>query len=275
MNIVDEPQQIGPGEGLSAMLTRPRETDRSRPVFVLLNAGLLHRVGPFRLHVVLARRLARSGFPVLRIDLSGIGYTPKRPGPQRVDSARKDADIVFDWLRTSCGLERPVLLGSCSGADLAHRIAVADDRVKGAVFLDGYAYRNSRSTLSYYSARVHRPDMWRKWIDTRLRKGEDPDDPEAEDEEADFWDSEFPPLEQFRTELAGLLARDMPLLYVYTGSVREYTYEDQFFDVCPEARNGPVTVRYAPAADHTYRLERDRLRLLEAVATWATTAFPA
>lgn len=272
VTIVEEPLQIGPGEGLSAMLTRPREVDTSRPVFVLLNAGLLHRVGPFRLHVVLARRLARSGFPTLRLDLSGIGYTPKRPGPQRVESALEDLDTVFDWLKTACALERPVLLGSCSGADLAHRIAVADERVKGAVFLDGYAYRNSRSALNYYSTRVHRPDMWRKWIDTRLGKGEEAEEGDDEDE---FWDDEFPPLEQFRSDLGELLARSMPLLYAYTGSVREYTYEDQFFDVCPEAREGPVTVRFAPRADHTYRLERDRLALLDTIAGWATRSFPA
>lgn len=271
VNLVEEPVQIGPGEGLSAVLARPESLDTSRPVFVILNAGLLHRVGPFRLYVQLSRRLAQQGFPALRLDLSGLGYSPARPGIRGVESALEDADEVFSWLRTSYSLTRPVLLGSCSGADMAHRIAVADERVRGCGFLDGYAYHNSLSTLHYYSTRLHRPDMWRKWVQSRLGKMDDP----AAEEEAGFWQSETPTLEQFRSDLGKLMGRDLPLLYVYSGSVREYRYENQFFDVCPEAGDGRVTVRYFPQADHTYWRERHRLRLLDALCDWASHTFPA
>jgi dienelactone hydrolase len=270
VNLVEEPVQIGPGEGLSAVLARPETLDASRPVFILLNAGLLHRVGPFRLYVQLSRRLAQRGFAALRLDLSGLGYTPARPGVQGVASALEDLDVVISWLQSSFSLNRPVLLGSCSGADLAHRIAVADERVQGCGFLDGYAYHNSLSTLHYYSTRLHRPDLWRKWFRSRLGNPEE----DTEEDEV-FWQSETPSLEQFRADLAGLIARDLPLLYVYSGSVREYRYESQFFDVCPEARDAPVTVRYYPRADHTYWRERNRRRLLDALCDWASNAFPA
>lgn len=268
VSIVEEAVQIGPGEGLSAMLVRPATLDTSRPVFVILNAGLLHRVGPFRLHVQLSRRLARQGFPALRLDLSGIGYTPRRADLQGFDSILEDADSVFGWLDDALSLTRPVLVGSCSGADMAHRIALADERVRGCGFLDGYAYHNARSALSYYSARLHRPIMWRKWLDTRLGRAE-------KEEEEEFWGSDDPPLDAFRSDLATLVARDLPLLYVYSGSVREYRYDDQFYDVCPEARDGKVTVHYYPRADHTYRLEEDRLTLLDALCAWAVTSFSA
>lgn len=270
VNIVEEPVQIGAGEGLSAILARPDTLDASRPVFVMLNAGLLHRVGPFRLYVQLSRRLAQQGFAALRLDLSGLGYSPARNGVRGVVSALEDADVVFSWLSSSFSLTRPVLLGSCSGADMAHRIAVADERVQGCGFLDGYAYHNSLSTLYYYSTRLHRPDLWRKWFQSRLGNTEDED---GEDEV--FWQSETPSLEQFRSDLSGFVARGMPLLYVYSGSVREYRYDRQFFDVCPEARHAPVTVRYFPQADHTYWRERNRLRLLDALCDWASNAFPA
>jgi hypothetical protein len=271
VKVVEEPVQIGPGEGLSGILTRPVALDASRPAFVLLNAGLLHRVGPFRLYVQLARRLAERGFPALRLDLSGLGYTPARPGLRGVESALQDADVVFSWLESSYSLSRPVLLGSCSGADMAHRIAKADERVHGCGFLDGYAYHNSLSTLQYYSTRLHRPDLWRKWVQTRLGNAEEED---AEDEEV-FWQSETPSLEQFRSDLGGFLARGLRLLYVYSGSVREYRYESQFFDVCPEARGREVTVRYYPQADHTYWRERNRIKLLDSLCDWASSAFPA
>jgi hypothetical protein len=269
VSIVEEPVQIGPGEGLSAILARPETLDESRPVFVILNAGLLHRVGPFRLYVQLSRRLAQQGFAALRLDLSGLGYSPARPGVRGVASALEDADVVFSWLQSSFSMTRPVLLGSCSGADMAHRIAVADERVQGCGFLDGYAYHNSLSTLQYYSTRLHRPDLWRKWFRSHLGRNEE----EVVEEEEVFWQSETPTLEQFRSDLAGFIARKLSLLYVYSGSVREYRYENQFFDVCPEARDARVAVRYYPQADHTYWRERNRLRLLDALCDWASNAF--
>ena len=269
VRVIEEPVQIGPGEGLSAIMARPETLDASRPVFVILNAGLLHRVGPFRLYVQLSRRLAEQGFPALRLDLSGLGYTPANPGVRGVESALQDADLVFSWLRSTYSLDRPVLLGSCSGADMAHRIAVADDRVRGCGFLDGYAYHNSLSTLQYYSTRLHRPDLWRKWFRSRLGHAEE----NAPEEEEVFWQSETPTLEQFRTDLGGFLSRELSLLYVYSGSVREYRYESQFFDVCPEARDGRVTVRYYPQADHTYWRERNRVKVLDALCDWASSAF--
>ena len=49
---------------------------RSSVAVVLLNAGLIHRSGPFRLYTRLARKLAKSGYIVLRFDLPGIGDAP-------------------------------------------------------------------------------------------------------------------------------------------------------------------------------------------------------
>lgn len=264
--------QIGRNDGLSGMLTLPLDLETSRPVFVILNAGLLHRVGPYRLHVQCARRLARQGLPVLRLDLSGLGYSAPDPDRQGLDAALADCGAVFDWLESSYSLQRPVLMGSCSGADMAHRIAVVDERVRGCVFLDGYAYQNAQSVVSYYAARVHRKEVWSDWLAAHLKRTPQQEAPGDDDES--FWDSEYPPLEQFRSELAAFVAREMPLLYVYTGSVREYNYESQLFDVCPEAREGPVSVRYFPRASHTYMLERDRLMLLDEVRDWAATSWP-
>ena len=62
---------------LVAVLSRPALA-RDRPAVIILNAGVLHRVGPHRLHVALARRLAARGLPALRIDLAGVGDSPGR-----------------------------------------------------------------------------------------------------------------------------------------------------------------------------------------------------
>src|SRR3546814_13050248 len=52
-------------------------TARAAPVtLVLLNAGLTHRVGPFRGYVSLARYLATLGREVFRFDLPRVGAGP-------------------------------------------------------------------------------------------------------------------------------------------------------------------------------------------------------
>ena len=50
-----------------------RRAEAGQPWVVLLNAGIIHRIGPNRLYVQLARRLASRGHAVLRFDLAGIG----------------------------------------------------------------------------------------------------------------------------------------------------------------------------------------------------------
>ena len=79
---------FGTNRCLVGMLTEPEKSQvpADLPAFILFNAGLLHRVGPNRLHVTLARRLARRGFPVLRFDFSGIGDSRVA---QRFNSVRR------------------------------------------------------------------------------------------------------------------------------------------------------------------------------------------
>src|SRR5688500_20259796 len=65
--------RFGSGERLVGILTDPADgEDAQRPTAVFVTAGMLHRVGPNRLYVTLARRLARLGVPSMRFDLSEI-----------------------------------------------------------------------------------------------------------------------------------------------------------------------------------------------------------
>ena len=57
--------------------TAPGETG-----VIVLNAGLVHRIGPFRLHVELTRRLGAAGYPTLRFDLSTLGDSSATGGGQ-------------------------------------------------------------------------------------------------------------------------------------------------------------------------------------------------
>ena len=71
--MIERPLYFGERSNLLGVLTAPAAPHPGSPAVILLNAGLLHRVGPNRLHVDVARRLAEAGFTSLRFDMSGVG----------------------------------------------------------------------------------------------------------------------------------------------------------------------------------------------------------
>src|SRR5205085_6183975 len=64
--------RFGADSHLFGVLTEPGEK-RDLPAVILLNAGSIHRVGPSRLYVRIARELAQDGFASLRLDHEGLG----------------------------------------------------------------------------------------------------------------------------------------------------------------------------------------------------------
>ncbi|MHB8294055.1 MAG: alpha/beta hydrolase [Acidimicrobiales bacterium] len=129
--VLETPVRLGP-LGLFGILTDtgPPDGDRpgdaaaddgepgGRPTIVLLNNGILHHVGPGRLWVDLARQWAAEGLKVLRVDLSGIGDSPVRPGqPERAELAPEALQDMQDIARAQSPDDpaNVVLVGSCSG----------------------------------------------------------------------------------------------------------------------------------------------------------------
>ena len=109
-----------------AIASRARAAPRR--AVILLNAGAVYRVGPNRLHVAIARRFARQGDLVLRVDLSGIGDSAPRDGAFDDDvyssHAIADVGVAVAWAR-SAGAREVAVVGLCSGAYHALKAAVA------------------------------------------------------------------------------------------------------------------------------------------------------
>jgi pimeloyl-ACP methyl ester carboxylesterase len=111
---------------------------RAEPVrgVILLNAGAVPRVGPNRLHVPLARKLAAHGALVLRLDLSGIGDSAPRPGcAENVvysEQAIRDVAAAVLWVRRQ-GAPEVAVVGLCSGAYHAFKAAVAGEPIDTVV----------------------------------------------------------------------------------------------------------------------------------------------
>ena len=164
---------FGSASTLVGIVTDPPidATDATRPGVILLNAGLLHRIGPNRLHVELARRLAAMGLVVLRFDFSGIGDSDVREDDLPFwESAILETQEAMAFLEKSRGLRRFVLMGLCSGAVSSFRTARVDSRVAGAVLLDPWGYSAESSSLA--TTRLYWQSVWSvlrspgRWMDS-------------------------------------------------------------------------------------------------------------
>ena len=154
--------QLGADRALNGLWCSPdgeiEAGSASRCLVLFWNAGLIHRVGPNRLFVQMARDLAARGVPSCRFDVSGLGDSAYR---ESVPGRRAPGEVaeVMDGME-AFGYRDFILVGLCSGADEAHAIAVADERVRGVVHLDGYGERTAGYYLHFYGQRLLRPRSW-------------------------------------------------------------------------------------------------------------------
>ena len=134
---------LGRTESLVGILTEPPETERGDelPAVIILNAGIVHRVGPNRLYVSMARALAGLGFSVLRFDFSGVGDSrPRRDHLPFRSSAVLETQEAMNYLQAARGIEQFILMGVCSGAVVSFRTAGCDGRVRGAVLINAWGH---------------------------------------------------------------------------------------------------------------------------------------
>lgn len=269
---------FGPDDALVGVVTEPVESDRAvdRPAVILLNAGLVHKVGPFRLTVQIARTLAERGYTVLRFDLSGFGDS-RAVGPKRAveEQVVIDGRAAMDFLEGRYGITRFVVGGLCSGAVYAHYVTAADPRVVGMWMLDGYAY----PTRSYRRYRLKRsllkvasPRAALKWLlhnGLASRRTTAPKDAKAD--ESIFY-QKWPDIDDARSDMQAIVARGTRVLFVYTGGWSTFVAARQFAEMFPTLAAHPgVDLQYYPHADHTYISLSDRAVLIGDLTSFVDT----
>jgi hypothetical protein len=243
----------------------------ARTGVILLNAGLVHRVGPFRLNVELARYVGAAGYPTLRFDLStlgdsssaGIAETPE-------EQVRHDVGDAMGLLARETGCTGFVLVGLCSGAANAHLVAAGDPRVVGAVFLDGHAYPTTGFYLRHYLPRLRDPRRTVRFFSRRKRHRDIPGG------EADF-QVKRPARSRVRAELAAMLARGARLSFIFSGGASGYFNHPRQLRECfgrKVAGHPGLSVHWLAEADHTYCLAKDRRHLVQKVGAWLIQQFP-
>lgn len=260
---------------------RPPTGGGALPAVVLLNAGVLHRVGPHRLHVVLGRALAARGLAALRLDLGGIGdsVATTAAGTFR-DSAVADTRAALGGLADRLGSSRFALFGICAGADNALATALVDDRVTAIVLVDPHAYATRRSQLRELRSRLTAIaaaggpravvrfglDKLRDRARTAWRERGRPAPP-AEGREP-------PPVAEMAQQLAAVVDRGVRVLAVFSGiHGARYNHTDQLFEVFPALR-GRVDVAYFAGANHTFTELAAQAALIETATAWLA-ALPA
>lgn len=264
---------FGDNNNLIGILTESEKPKTDDLCFLLLNAGLLHRVGPYRMSVELAREVASSGIPSFRFDLSGLGDSRRREGNEPDDErAVLDIQDAFDYLGTTKGFKRFVTFGLCSGADNAHATALVDNRLVGAVMLDGPGYPNIQYQVANYGPKVLQAKPWINTIKRLLNPDQEVKDPR------EIYDRNFGPRERVENEISNLAKRGVELLYIYSGGVEYYyNHAAQFMENFPSLRvNMPgstIQHEYYGLSDHTYSDLDNRALMFKRVLKWIQEKF--
>ncbi len=122
---------------------------------ICITAGLLHHVGPHRMHVLLARSLAEKGISTLRFDLSGIGDSATRADDlPALEVPGHEINDAINTLETR-GFKRFILFGICSGAVHAARVAAGNPKIAGIILVnsggdDGNTEVNPEVAAQFY-----------------------------------------------------------------------------------------------------------------------------
>ncbi|MBN8507277.1 MAG: hydrolase 1, exosortase A system-associated [Burkholderiales bacterium] len=149
--------------------------DASCGVVIVVAGGPQYRAGAHRQFVTLARRLAASGFPVLRFDLRGMGDSS---GEHRgYGQSESDIRAAIDSLLSAQPQLRGVaLLGECESASGILFYAWRDPRVKRTVLINPWVRteegRAQVIVRHYYLHRLGSADFWKQVFSGQFRAAE-------------------------------------------------------------------------------------------------------
>jgi len=270
---MDKAFLFGEKRNLVGILSEPDgENNSDKPLILMLNAGLVHRSGPFRMNKEFSDILSTNGFSSFRFDLSGIGDSEKYPMDSMAYKDRNLSDVgeAVDFIKEKINPSKIIVMGLCTGADLAHRSAVAYDDISGSIMLDGYGYPTKNFYIKRYVPVLFSPlrlfNYFRRFFSRLI-----PSNNEAQTEsgsDAYYW--ELPDKQRYIDDMTSMFNNGKKHLYAYTSGVREYyNYELQFVDTfnsysfCPS-----VQVNYFEYADHIYILLEQRNLLFNTMLDW-------
>jgi pimeloyl-ACP methyl ester carboxylesterase len=273
-------------DGRFAIVTEPAGSPPADgPAVVFISAGMVHRVGPNRMYVTLARHLAGRGFRSVRFDLSGIGDSQnRRDGLPAEESAVLETRQMMDLLQAKTGARSFVLAGLCSGAVTAFHTAVGDARVAGGLLLNPQGFHhdidwnthvlNRTQARKYMSTALRSRGNWRRALTGRIdyrrawrvlsgrASGAVHEAP-----------SVAPIAAELQAKFRALGERGTSLLTICCEGDSSIDYMSAIlgFDAGQDRTNGSLRIRIFRNTDHSVTPRASQRALAELVERWTTT----
>jgi pimeloyl-ACP methyl ester carboxylesterase len=261
--------RFGIAENLVGILSESGGDAAIHSGVVILNAGIIHRVGPSRLGVEVARDLAIAGHTVLRFDLSGIGESGSMDGENLESAVRSDIREAVDLVVRS-GASRVTLIGLCSGADNAFVVAGDDPRITNLVLIDPTIHRTTGFALRRIATRLAAPSFWGEVVSgrffrRRLRRGKKG----AVTLPPGYYGLLSLDAESSKVQAARLTERGVRFLYILTSGVHRYCNSPrQIVESMPGSFNGNLRTEWRSESDHVLSRGIDRKWLQEVIRDW-------
>lgn len=277
--MIERSVTFGADDGLVGTIVLP-DAPAARIGLLLFNAGIVHRVGPHRFNVRLARQLAARGIPSIRFDLAGHGDSARLTGQNTFEAqAVIDVRSAMDALGAAAHLERFAIFGHCSGAYHGYAAALADERLVGLLMFDAYRYPTFKTHAYHYLKALRQPHLPRRVLGF-LRRGVGSlgrwrapegriaaEHPVPELGRVNF----IPSKDVFAEGLKVLLGRGVRIAMAYSGGeIRHYNYRRQFHDTfAPFGIGDRIPVDFLPDADHQASTLADQAALTRLILAWA------
>lgn len=249
-----------------AQATTKKSTEQV--AMILITAGMLHNVGPFRLYVDIANSLETQGISSLRFDISGIGESlGVGSSGKSIERAASEASEAMDYLSENHGIKKFVVFGLCSGADDSVQTALNDERVIGVITLDGLGYKTpkfARNQRLFLAKKILLFNNWKSKISSIAGLKPPPVSLAVGGDIREFPET----AEQASKEIQQLVDRGTQLHFIYTGGTDYYNYAKQLYDMLPYVNwKGTESTRYFPHMDHVILLCEDRQEMVAEITT--------
>jgi dienelactone hydrolase len=275
-NVHQQVVMIGARKTMVGMMTQPVDYEQGdRPVVVILNSGIIHRVGHHRMYVVLARMLAGAGCQVLRFDLFGIGNSEGQVDSlSPLEGALADVREAVDWLVTARRARRIILVGLCSGADHSLIYGSSNPRICGLVLLDPSIPPTPAFFLRDLLRHLSRPQSWINVflvLSRRLKRLRKLPSLAGEVRQSYWPNLNEPVIRDFlQNAYQRSMDRGVQCLIVFTSvSPYQHNYRRQIIDAFPTVPfAGRLRLEYLTRCDHLFTRGMDRKRLFDTMMAW-------
>ncbi len=164
------------------------ESSNRHPTGVIFLHGWSgYRVGPHGMFVHAAREFAREGISSLRFDFRGRGDSDGDLGDASLISMVEDVRAAADYLTAQSPVEKILLLGICSGAEVAFGAATIHPAIAGLILWSAPIFwaeaapqdvdvakieaQKKKQYAHEYTRKLLDPATWKKLVGGKLQVG--------------------------------------------------------------------------------------------------------